>query len=99
MNPKELEKHELIGLICEVIKAKNKDIIGLRGKIIDETKNTLKILCKNKIKTILKNQITLNIKIGNKTIQIQGEKLLKRPEERIKNERKNKKYRNKSKYA
>ena len=97
MNPKELEKHELIGLICKIIDARNKDLIGLQGKIIDETRNTLKIQHKDKIKTILKNQITLEFTIKNKAIQIKGEKLLKRPEERIKNGTKNKKHRNKSK--
>lgn len=97
MNPMELERHELIGLMCQVTDAKNKDLIGLKGKIIDETKNTLKIRYKNKTKILLKNQITLAIKIKNKIIQIKGEKLNKRPEERIKYERKGKKYRNRSK--
>lgn len=97
MNQKELERHELIGLICKIIDAKNKDLIGLKGKIIDETKNTLKIQHNNKTKIILKNQVTLEFTIKNKKIQIKGEKLTKRPEERIKDETKNKKYRNKSK--
>lgn len=97
MNPKEIERHELIGLTCKVIDAKNKGLIGLQGKIIDETKNTIKIQQKDKTKIILKNQVTLEFTINNKKIQIKGEKLVKRPEERIKDERKNKKYWNKSK--
>lgn len=97
MNQKELERHEIIGLICEITDAKNKDIIGLKGKVIDETKNTLRIQTKKGIKIILKNQVTLKFTINKKSIQIQGEKLVKRPEERIKDETKDKKYWNKSK--
>ena len=97
MNPKEIERHELIGLVCEVIDAKNKNLIGLKGKVINETKSTIKVQQKEKSKIILKNQVTLEFTINNKKIQIKGEKLVKRPEERIKDERKNKKNWNKSK--
>ena len=86
MNPKEIERHELIGLTCKVIDSRNKDLIGLQGKIINETRNTIKIEHKNKIKTILKSEVTLEFIIKNKSIQIKGEKLLKRSEERIKDE-------------
>lgn len=94
MNPTELERHELIGLICEVVDAENKNLIGIKGKIIDETRNTLQIQTSKEKKVIIKNQVTLKVTINNKTIQINGEKLVKRPEERIKDETKEKKHRN-----
>lgn len=96
MNSKELEKHELIGLTCKIIDSKNKNLIDIQGKIIDETRNTLKLQYKNETKIILKDQVTLEFTIKNKKIQVKGEKLVKRPEERIKDETKTKKYRNKS---
>lgn len=85
MNPKrEIVKQELIGLDITIINAKNQDLIGLKGKVIDETKNTLTIEQDNKIKKILKDQVIFNTKVDNKTIQINGKLLLGRPEERLK---------------
>jgi len=44
---KNLAKGELIGLNIEISKSKNKANIGIKGSIIDETKNML--IIKNKI--------------------------------------------------
>lgn len=52
----------------------------INGKIIDETKNTFKVQTQKKIITILKNKKTFLI--GNETIE--GQKITKKPEERIK---------------
>ena len=46
-----------IGSYVEITNSKNKNLIGIKGKIIDETKNTIKIETKNKIITIIKNQV------------------------------------------
>jgi ribonuclease P protein subunit POP4 len=72
-------KGELIGSHIEVVSSKNPTLIGIKGKVIDETKNTLTIKNK-KIKKILKSHVTLKI---NNTI-IQGKSLIGRPEDRLK---------------
>jgi len=82
---KDLIKIELIGLNVEVIDSKNKSNIGLHGKIIDETKATLTIEKNKQKKQVFKNNIILNLKINNKIIKINGNKLIGRPKERIKN--------------
>ncbi|MEM2130986.1 MAG: hypothetical protein QXM96_00850 [Candidatus Woesearchaeota archaeon] len=51
------------------------------GKIVDETKNSIKLLTKKKILVFLKKNIIINIK----NQKIQGKDIEKRPEERIKN--------------
>ena len=76
-------KKELIGLPIEVLEAKNKSLIGIKGTIVDETKNTIKIK-NHTIKKIIKDQVVLKIKFHKKTIKIDGKLLQKRPEERIK---------------
>ncbi|MEM4336730.1 MAG: ribonuclease P protein subunit [Candidatus Woesearchaeota archaeon] len=48
---------KLIGKEIIIKEAKNKTLIGAEGKVIDETKNTIKILKDKKEKTIIKNQI------------------------------------------
>ena len=59
MNKKRFVKAELIGLTIEITNSKNKSLMGLKGKIIDETKNMLTIEKNNIIKRIIKNQSTL----------------------------------------
>lgn len=64
---KNIRKHELIGYPIEIIDAKNKTLVGIKGTIVDETKNTFKIKTKLQKKTIIKDQITFIIKIKDKT--------------------------------
>ena len=53
---KNLEKGELIGLNIEVIKSKNKANIGIKGKVIDETKNMVIVKSEKGIKKLIKKQ-------------------------------------------
>jgi len=84
MNKKDLIRHELIGLNTEIVKAKNPTLVGLKGKIIDETKSTMTIKQKNKMKKVLKDQVVFNLKVGSKTFQVDGKVLVGRPEDRLK---------------
>ena len=78
---KKLLHGELIGKTAEITKSKNKTLTGLNGKIIDETKNMLTLMTgqEKKVK-LIKNEVTIKID----GIEINGEKLQKKPEERIK---------------
>ncbi len=78
---KRLLHGELIGRNAEVSKSKNKSLVGLSGTIIDETKNTLALMTQQGKKAVLiKSEVTINID----GTEIDGEKLQKRPEERVK---------------
>ncbi len=81
---KDLARHELIGLEVEVINPKNSSLKGIKGKIIEETKNTLRIKTNNKIKMIQKNQVKLKIDFRKKEIIIDGSLFIGKPEDRIK---------------
>ena len=74
--------YELIGEEITVISSTNPAQVGISGKIVDETKSTLKIESKEGIKTLLKSTITFKIK--SNAMVIDGRTLMKRPEERIK---------------
>lgn len=76
--------HELIGLKMEVIDSKNKNLVGIKGTIIDETKNTLVIKDQDKTRTLLKDQVTLKIFKDNHEIKVNGDILIGRPEDRLK---------------
>lgn len=75
---KELLKKELIGMNVKVI-GKN---VG--GKIIDETKNMFTIKTKEGIKKIIKKNNKMEFIIDDRKIIVEGNKLVARPEERIK---------------
>ena len=84
MHPSNIVRHELIGLNIEIVKAENPSLVGIKGKIIDESKNTLTIETQNKIKKILKDQATFNIELKDHVVQVEGKLLLGRAEDRIK---------------
>mgnify|MGYP001576936821 CR=1 FL=1 len=82
LSAKQLLKTELIGRTVEIVSAKNKTLLGIKAKIIDETKNALIILHAGKRKMILKNHVKMVIEFGNKKVLVDGKQLAKRPEER-----------------
>lgn len=84
MNVKEFLQSEIIGMKMEVINSKNKNLIGIKGDIVDETKHTLTIKDNEKIRILLKKQITLKIYDQTNEIKIKGELLVGRPEDRLK---------------
>ncbi len=84
MHSRDIPRQKLIGLEIEVVDAANKALKGIKGIIVDETKNTLTIEHENKIKIVLKEQVTLNIKMGGHIVRIDGKMLLGRAEDRIK---------------
>ncbi len=85
IRPKNLRKHEFIGLEIEVIESKNKSQKGIKGKVIDETKNTLKIetLIGEKIVPKMGSVFRFALPRGKKS-KIRGDCILTKPEERVK---------------
>jgi ribonuclease P protein subunit POP4 len=85
MNQRKTFPHELIGTEIKVIKSTNDADIGITGRIIDETKNTLKIETvaakRKKSITLFKKNITF---ITNQSLVVEGKEISRRPEERIK---------------
>lgn len=77
-------RHELIGLNIRITKSENNTLIGLEGKIVNETKNTLTLGIGEKLKKVLKAQVVFQVKIGNDMIEVDGKKLVARPEDRLK---------------
>ncbi|MBW3003309.1 ribonuclease P protein subunit [Candidatus Woesearchaeota archaeon] len=83
MDVKDIVRHELIGLKVEVVDSKNESDIGIKGRVVDETKSTLTILDDQK-KKLVKSNVVLEIEFQGKKIRVEGEMLAKRPEDRIK---------------
>ena len=75
---------ELIGLNVEIVYSKNPGIKGIKGSIIDETKNTFLVETENGRKKILKEQCIFEFEFPDKKVRVEGKLLLHRPEDRLK---------------
>lgn len=77
-------KDEFIGKEAEIVRSRNKQLLGLKGKIVDETRNSFKMLVNKRnfreFKIILKSGNTFMI--GRRLFE--GNKIMRKPEERIK---------------
>lgn len=88
ITPKNVVHHELIGLYVKVVS--NNDSLKLNGIVIDETKNTLKIEVEKENgifeeKLIQKKNSIFQFKLPDgKFVEINGDILSIRPEDRIK---------------
>ncbi len=79
--------HELIGLRVRILEYPDSKLIGLSGKVLDETLKTFLIETKDKrIVRVLKEHGLFEFMLpdGEKVI-IRGAKILARPEDRLKN--------------
>ena len=81
MNLATQSEFDLIGQNVTISNSKNKEIIGIKGNIIMETKNMFVINTENGKKNIPKNICELSNKQG--LIQTDSAKLNKRPHERL----------------
>ncbi len=85
ITPQNIVRHELIGLKVKISKSQNKSLVGINGKVIDETYNTFKIETNTKEKTIPKNGTIFIFHLPNgKRVEVDGKVLISRPEDRIK---------------
>lgn len=83
ISAKDILRAEIIGKNIEIVDSKNKSLIGLKGKIVDETKNAFIVMSDGKKKMVLKSHIKMIVKWQDKRILVDGKLLAKRPEDRI----------------
>jgi len=78
-------QHELIGLNAKIVKSSHPNYVGIEGKVINETRNTIIITHGNKNKTIVKETAVFHFTMPDGTIvEINGKIIVGRPEDRIK---------------
>jgi ribonuclease P protein subunit POP4 len=99
LTPHNIIHHELIGLDTKVADSTNSSLIGIEGRIIDETKNMLTIRTGEQVKKVPKSCSsfmftipslvrTAHQAVGGKrylplTLKVDGRLLLSQPENRI----------------
>ncbi|MGB9659768.1 MAG: ribonuclease P protein component 1 [Nitrososphaerales archaeon] len=84
ITPTTIKFHELIGLEARIVESSNPNIKNLLGKVVDETKNTLKLYVKDNIKIIPKTCSAFIFNLPNDIkVKIHGSLLIGRPEDRL----------------
>jgi len=78
-----ITSHEFIGLNTEIVQSSNPQVIGLNGRISDETKSMFTINTEKGIKTIAKSINSWKFSIENKDVIVVGSKIAKRPFDRL----------------
>jgi len=85
IKPGNVLRHELIGLNAIVARSSNSLLVGTRGRIIDETRNTIKLSTRKGVKVIPKGVALFRFDLSDgSTVEVDGAKLVGRPENRMK---------------
>ena len=85
VTPKELVRHELIGLEVKVAESTNRSAAGLEGTVTDESRNTLTIRTEKGPKKLVKEQCVFSFLLpSGERVRVDGKVLVGRPEDRIK---------------
>ena len=76
---------ELIGLDAKVVKSTNPSNIGISGKVIDETRNTLVIRQNEENRVVIKETAVFQFALPNGTVvEVVGTAISGRSEDRVK---------------
>lgn len=75
--------HELIGLSTEITQSSNTQLVGLKGKVVDETKSMFVLNTEKGIKKFPKDNTIWRFSLVSGEIILDGNMLLKRSYERI----------------
>ncbi|QLH04701.1 ribonuclease P [Nitrosopumilus oxyclinae] len=78
-----ITSHEFIGLDTEIIQSTNSQVVGLNGRITNETKSMFTINTENGSKSIAKSTNSWKFSIQGKDVIVKGTKIAKRSFDRI----------------
>jgi ribonuclease P protein subunit POP4 len=85
IRPENILRHELIGLKTIIARSSNTLLVGTRGRIVDETRNTVKLNTRGGVKMIPKGIAVFRFDLPDGSIvEVEGAKLVGRPENRMK---------------
>jgi ribonuclease P protein subunit POP4 len=76
---------EFIGLETKVVNCSNHNVIGITGKVLNETRNTFTILQESEEKVVIKDTAVFDFVLHDGTVvEIDGKVIMGRPEDRVK---------------
>jgi len=85
INPHNILRHEVIGLRVRVAEAPNRQLAGLTGKVVDESRNTLTLFNGTKRRIVPKDSAIFHFYLPTgEIVGIDGKRLVGRSEDRVK---------------
>ena len=78
-----ITSHELIGLNTEITQSTNPQVVGLNGRIINETKSMFTINTEKGSRSVAKSTNSWKFSVDGKDVVVEGTKIEKRPFDRI----------------
>ena len=78
-----ITSHEFIGLHTEIIHSSNPQVVGLNGRIINETKSMFTINTEKGSRSVAKSTNSWKFSVDGKDVVVEGTKIEKRPFDRI----------------
>lgn len=84
MKKRDFMKREFIGLEVEVASSTHEGYRSIRGRVVDETKNTIVIQQQGREKRVPKSGNEFLFTYGGERFAVQGSEIQHRPEDRIK---------------
>lgn len=76
--------HELIGLEARVCAGTDKGRMGLKGIVVDETKNVIVIEDNGVEKKVPKKESSFEFSLGKEKVVVEGKRIMFRPQDRVK---------------
>lgn len=77
-------RHEIIGLKADVLYSSNPLFVGIKGVVINETKNMLVLKVNSEKKQLPKKDVVFGFFLKNEVfIRVDGKQLLERPADRV----------------
>jgi ribonuclease P protein subunit POP4 len=78
-------RYELIGTHAKVARSPHGNYVGLKGRVVDETKNTFLLRCRNEMKRVIKENAVFHFRFEDGTVvEVDGALLVGQPEGRLK---------------
>ncbi len=81
-----VRKHELIGLQVAILRSPDPSLVGVRGLVVDETRNTLVVEAGGREKRVPKEGARFRFDVQG-GVEVDGDEILFRPEDRTKKAR------------
>jgi len=86
ITPKNILRHELIGLYVRVLRSKNRSLEGIEGRVVDETMKTLVVETKTGRRVVVPKsfcEFVFRLPDGTEVLVV-GKYIMGRPEDRLK---------------
>ncbi len=82
ITPRNIARHELVGLRVRVGESADPSLVGTEGRVVEETARTL-VVEDGGEKTVPKGYTTFEFELPDATVRVDGEAIDARPAERV----------------